>query len=294
MGHEEPFPLQYIAIGNEQWQSEYHQHYKQFVKAFEKAAEDNPDLYGDIKLIVANGTVSDSEDGWNYLILNPDSVTALVDEHYYQEPEWFLANTDRYDSYDRNSQAKVFLGEYAAKANTLDAALAEAAYMTGLEKNGDVVEMACYAPLFAHEKLNQWVPDMIFYSNDAIFGSINYYVQQMFSVNAGAISLPAEITGEGAEVLYESASVDEEGDLILKVVNVSGEALPVEVMLEGADLSAYAPQAQVTVLSGSEEKAVNSRKNMAVMPMESTMETGENFTRMVEPYSLTVIRYCHL
>lgn len=294
MGHEEPFPLQYIAIGNEQWQSEYHQHYKQFVKAFEKAAGDNPDLYGDIKLIVANGTVSDSEDGWNYLILNPDSVTALVDEHYYQEPEWFLANTDRYDSYDRNSQAKVFLGEYAAKANTLDAALAEAAYMTGLEKNGDVVEMACYAPLFAHEKLNQWVPDMIFYSNDAIFGSINYYVQQMFSVNAGAISLPAEITGEGAEVLYESASVDEEGDLILKVVNVSGEALPVEVMLEGADLSAYAPQAQVTVLSGSEEKAVNSRKNMAVMPMESTMETGENFTRMVEPYSLTVIRYCHL
>ncbi len=290
MGHEEPFELKYVGIGNEQWQSEYHQHYKQFVKAFEEAAASDPELYGDIRLIVANGTVSDSEDGWNYLILNPDSVTTLVDEHYYQTPEWFLANTGRYDSYDRNAQAKVFLGEYAAKANTLDAALAEAAYMTGLEKNGDVVEMACYAPLFSHEKLNQWVPDLIFYSNDGIFGSANYYVQQMYGNNAGDYSLDAELSGAPEQTLYESA-VDAEGDVILKIVNVSDEEIPVHVILEGErDASCFAPEAQVTVLTGADQKAMNSFKEMAVVPREETMTVGDDFSYTAPANSLTVIR----
>ena len=97
MGHEEPFDLKYIGIGNEQWQSEYHQHYRQFVKAFEEAKAADPALYGDVELIVANGTASDSTEGWAYLAQNPDQITTLVDEHYYQTPEWFLANTDRYD-----------------------------------------------------------------------------------------------------------------------------------------------------------------------------------------------------
>lgn len=290
MGHEAPFDLKYIGIGNEQWQMEYHQHYKQFVKAFEEAAESDPELYGDIRLIVANGTVSESEDGWNYLILNPDSITTLVDEHYYQTPEWFLANTDRYDSYDRNAQAKVFLGEYAAKANTLDAALAEAAYMTGLEKNGDVVEMACYAPLFSHEKLNQWVPDLIFYSNDGIFGSANYYVQQMYGNNAGDYSLDTELSGAPEQTLYESA-VDAEGDVVLKIVNVSDEEIPIHVILEGErDASFFAPEAQVTVLTGADQKAVNSFKEMAVEPKESTLTVDGTFLYTAPARSLTVIR----
>lgn len=289
MGHKEPFDLKYIGIGNEQWQTEYHQHYKQFVKAFEEAAASDPDLYGDVELIVANGTVSASEDGWNYLILNPDSVTTLVDEHYYETPEWFLENTDRYDSYDRNSQAKVFLGEYAAKANTLDAALAEAAYMTGLEKNGDVVEMACYAPLFSHSKLNQWVPDMIFYSNDGIFGSANYYVQQMYGTNAGEYSLHAELTGVGEQTLYESA-VDADGDVILKLVNVTDEGIPVNVILEGRDMTCFLPEADVTVLTGADKKAMNSFKEMAVVPQQDTLTVGENFSYTAPANSLTVIR----
>lgn len=291
MGHEEPFALKYIGIGNEQWQSEYHQHYKQFVKAFEEAAEADPELYGDVELIVANGTVSASEDGWNYLILNPDSVTTLVDEHYYETPEWFLANTGRYDSYDRSRQAKVFLGEYAAKANTLDAALAEAAYMTGLEKNGDVVEMACYAPLFSHAKLNQWVPDMIFYSNDGIFGSANYYVQQMYGNNAGSLSLPTELSGAGEQTLYESA-VDADGDVILKIVNVSDEDIPMDVVLEGKDrdIGGFLPEAEVTVLTGTDKKAMNSFQEMAVVPEESTLKIGETFTYTAPANSLTVIR----
>lgn len=288
MGHEEPFELKYIGIGNEQWQSEYHQHYKQFVKAFEEAAASDPALYGDIKLIVANGTVSASEDGWNYLILNPDSVTTLVDEHYYETPEWFLANTDRYDGYDRNAQAKVFLGEYAAKANTLDAALAEAAYMTGLEKNGDIVEMACYAPLFSHVKLNQWVPDMIFYSNDDIFGSANYYVQQLYGNNAGKYSLPSELTGAADLTLYESA-VDADGDVVLKLVNVSEEDIPMDVRLEGRDISCFLQEADVTVLTGADKKAMNALGKMEVVPQESKMEIGQTFAYTAPANSLTVI-----
>ncbi|MDE7232114.1 MAG: hypothetical protein K2N37_03465 [Lachnospiraceae bacterium] len=288
MGHEEPFDLKYIGIGNEQWQSEYHRHYKQFVKAFEEAAVSDPALYGDVKLIVANGTVSASEDGWNYLILNPDSVTTLVDEHYYETPEWFLANTDRYDSYDRNAQAKVFLGEYAAKANTLDAALAEAAYMTGLEKNGDIVEMACYAPLFSHAKLNQWVPDMIFYSNDDIFGSANYYVQQLYGNNAGKYSLPSELTGAADLTLYESA-VDADGDVILKIVNVSEEDIPMDVILEGRDISCFLQEAEVTVLTGADKKAMNALGKMEVVPQESKMGSGQTFAYTAPANSLTVI-----
>ena len=289
MGHEEPFDLKYIGIGNEQWQSEYHEHYKEFVKAFEEAAASNPALYGDVELIVANGTAFDSTEGWTYLSQNPDKITTLVDEHYYQTPEWFLANTHRYDDYDRNGQAKVFLGEYAAKANTLDAALAEAAYMTGLEKNGDVVEMACYAPLFSHEKLNQWVPDLIFYSNDGIFGSANYYVQQMYGNNAGKYSLESALAGAPEQTLYESA-VDADGDVILKLVNVSDEEQEVNIVLEGREMACFLPEAEVTVLAGADQKAMNSFKEMAVQPQGSTIAVSENFQYTVPARSLTVIR----
>lgn len=196
MGHEEPFELKYIGIGNEQWQNEYHQHYKLFVKAFEEAAAKNPELYRDIELIVANGTVSSSYEGWTYIRNYPDEITTLVDEHYYQTPEWFFTNNKRYDSYDRSRQAAVFLGEYAAKSNTMRAALAEASYMTGIERNADVVKMACYAPLFANSTSNQWTPDMMFFSNDSLMLTANYYVQQMFANNVGTNILPSALEVE--------------------------------------------------------------------------------------------------
>lgn len=196
MGHEEPFRLKYIAIGNEQWQSEYFQHYRAFVEAFNQAAEENPQMYGDIELIVANSTTSGDRVGWNYVSdCNDydDYRTTLVDEHYYESPSFFFTNTHRYDSYDRDSQASVFLGEYAAQSNTLEAALSEAAYMTGLEKNGDIVKMACYAPLFGNKTQNQWTPDLIWYSNDSVHGSVNYYVQKLFAHNKGTTNLPTSL-----------------------------------------------------------------------------------------------------
>lgn len=193
MGHPDPFPLTYIGIGNEQWQREYHQHYAAFVDAFEAAAKENPELYGNIQLILANGPTSGDTYGWDYLALNPDEVTGLIDEHYYESPNWFLTNTTRYDNYDRDTQAEVFLGEYAAKSNTLEAALAEAAFMTSLERNADIVKLACYAPLFGNSKSNQWAPDLIWFSNQSVFGSVNYYVQEMFSNNVGVKTLPSSL-----------------------------------------------------------------------------------------------------
>jgi alpha-L-arabinofuranosidase len=199
MGHSEPFELQYIGIGNEQWQTEYFEHYQIFVEAFEDAAAQNPALFDGIELIVANSTTSGDRVGWNYLEGHPDGITGLVDEHYYEAPDWFLTNTKRYDGYSRDTQAKVFLGEYAAKSNTLEAALAEAAYMTGLERNSDIVELACYAPLFGNQVSNQWTPDLIWRSQSTIYGSVNYYVQQMFANNIGSTRLPSALEVSGAE-----------------------------------------------------------------------------------------------
>ena len=112
----------------------------------------------------------------------------LVDEHYYQSPEWFLSNAKRYDKYDRKGP-KVFAGEYAChvpdRANSLYSALCEAAFMTGLERNADIVTMATYAPLFAHIKGWQWRPDMIWFDNLTSVKSANYYVQQLYSQNKG-------------------------------------------------------------------------------------------------------------
>lgn len=201
MGHEEPFDLKYIAIGNEQWQTEYFQHYQKFEEAFLAAAQENPELYGDIELVVANGTSSGDSCGWDYVEFKASEITTLVDEHYYEAPSFFFSNTNRYDSYDRSLNAKVFLGEYASQSNTLESALSEAAYMTGLEKNGDVVELACYAPLFGNKTQNQWTPDLIWFDTDSVYGSINYYVQQLFAVNSGLTELP---TTADASALSES------------------------------------------------------------------------------------------
>lgn len=191
MGHTEPFNLKYLAIGNENWGNEYFSRYAKFVKAIR-------DEYPDIKLITSSGPSSDGplyDYAWNVLNFhryNDVKFADLVDEHYYNSPDWFLNNTNRYDSYERNF-VDVFIGEYAAKSNTLYAALAEAAYMTGLERNSDVVKMASYAPLFGNTISRQWEPDLIYFNNNTVFGSINYYVQKMFSNNVGNYTLKSEI-----------------------------------------------------------------------------------------------------
>ena len=197
MGHPDKFDLTYIGIGNEQWGNDYNARYAKFREAFNEAKKDNPDLYGNIKLIMANGPLYDSTDGWDVVAKDKD-IADLLDEHYYCEPSWFLLNTDRYDSYDRDAPT-VFLGEYAAHSNTALAAMAEAAYMTALERNGDVVELAAYAPLFAYQDHTQWTPDLIWFDKTGVWGSVNYYVQKIFAANQSDRIIPSTMDATGME-----------------------------------------------------------------------------------------------
>ncbi len=222
MGHEEPFELKYIGIGNEQWGNDFFKHYEAFVDAFAEAKAADPELFEGVELMFSAG-VDDGDSGWHYMAAyeyaekwmkaNPDKniedFAGAIDHHYYNEPEWFFENADYYDedNYSRDSFTdtifgggiQVFLGEYAARSNTLKAALAEAAYMTGLERNGDIVRMAAYAPLFGNLTGLHWAPDLIWFNNHTVTSSINYYVQKIFLTNAGTELIESELVGAERE-----------------------------------------------------------------------------------------------
>ncbi|WP_369239269.1 alpha-L-arabinofuranosidase C-terminal domain-containing protein [Streptomyces sp. R21] len=188
MGHPKPFHLTHIEVGNEEnLPNEFFARFTQFRAAI--AAK-----YPDIK-VISNAGPDDSgttfDTAWK---LNKDADVDMVDEHYYNSPQWFLQNNDRYDSYDRNGP-KVFLGEYASGGNTFKNALSEAAYMTGLERNADVVKLASYAPLLANEDYVQWRPDMIWFNNHASWNSADYEVQKLFMTNVGDRVVPSTATG---------------------------------------------------------------------------------------------------
>jgi alpha-L-arabinofuranosidase len=187
MGHPAPFHLTHIGVGNEEnLPREFFARFQQFRAAIDA---EYPDI-----TVVSNsgpddaGTVFDT--AWQ---LNREGKVDLVDEHYYNSPAWFLQNNDRYDSYDRNGP-KVFLGEYASQGNAWKNGLAEAAFMTGLERNADVVKLASYAPLLANEDSVQWRPDMIWFNNRASWNSANYEVQKLFMTNAGDRVVPSKAT----------------------------------------------------------------------------------------------------
>ncbi len=194
LGHSEPFHLKMMGIGNENWLQPYYERYAQFHKALKEK-------YPEIKLVSSAGPDPADErfkSAWENLRQVPADI---IDEHCYANPSWFFDNTHRYDNYDRNGP-KVFFGEYAAQSdkivsvnnrNNLECALAEAACMTGLERNGDVVQMASYAPLFANTEAWQWKPDLIWVNNFDVCLTPNYYVQKMFANNPGDATLPVKI-----------------------------------------------------------------------------------------------------
>lgn len=190
-GHPEPFNLKYLGLGNELWGQNYFTRYEIFYNAIKAK-------YPDIKLVLSAGAFpEDANFNLTYEWLGKNNNKAdLVDEHMYQSPQWFYNNVTRYDRYDR-SGPKVFVGEYAAhgngKRNNMESALAEAAFMTGLERNSDVVAMAAYAPLFAHQSYTQWTPDLIWFNNSQSFGTPNYYVQQLFAQHVGQYVMPSKL-----------------------------------------------------------------------------------------------------
>ena len=290
MGHPEPFHLTMIGIGNEQWGERYVERYKVFAAALKTQ-------HPEIKLVVAAGPLPSGEpfeSMWStWRTLKAD----IVDEHYYMSPEWFLANTGRYDHYDR-SGPKVFAGEYAAQTagmtrpdnrNNWKSAITEAAFMTGLERNGDVVQMASYAPLMAHADAWQWKPDEIWFDNLHSYGTPDYYVQKVFANNTGTRIVPVSPQADGG--LYTSASLDERShEYILKVINYATTSRQAEIRLNGIRPSGIA---RVTTLTSADLSAENSFEYpSAVSPESSTMDvTSAVIPVQLRPYSVNIYRF---
>lgn len=253
MGHPEPFGLKFVGIGNEQWGKVYPERLELFVKAIREA-------YPDIQIVGSSGPQASGED-FDYLWPEMKRLKVdLVDEHYYRPADWFLNNARRYDNYDRKGP-KVFAGEYACHAqtpNSFESALCEAAFMTGLERNADVVPMATYAPLFAHVDGWQWRPDLIWFDNLRSVRSINYYVQQLYSYNKGTNVLKLTenkqtLAGEGG--LYASAVYDAaEEAFIVKIANVSDQAQPLKITFKGQKQFS---KGTVTLLHADDQQIVN-------------------------------------
>ena len=237
MGHAEPFNLKFVAIGNEQWGQTYIDHLKPFVEQVRAK-------YPNIKIIGTSGPDSEG-DKFEFLWPEMRKIGAdLVDEHFYRPEDWFLKSGPRYDNYPRKG-SKVFAGEYAChgrgkKWNHFEAALLEAAFMTGVERNADVVEMATYAPLFAHVDGWQWRPDMIWYDNLRSFRTCSYYVQQMYSLNKGTNVVPLTwnkqpVEGlDNQEGLFASANFDKTtGRHCVKIVNTGNKSQDITLNLKG-------------------------------------------------------------
>lgn len=295
MGHPGPFNLKFIGVGNEQWGPQYIERYKAFAAAIKAK-------YPDIVLVSGTGPFAEGE-LFDYAASELKTLNAeIVDEHYYQQPEWFLKNAARYDKYDRKGP-KIFAGEYAAQSvetvspdnkNNWQCALSEAAFMTGLERNADVVYLSSYAPLFAHTERWQWSPDLIWFDNLNAYGTPNYYVQKLFSTNKGSKVLPmlynnAAATGQNG--LYASAVKDEKtNEIILKIVNASEGAQSSEVTLEG--ISRTASKASVYTLKSDVLDGVNSLENpTAIAPAEQTITVkGKKIRFELAPYSFSVVK----
>lgn len=256
MGHPAPFNLKMIAIGNEQWGTLYTERLEPFVKAIRAK-------YPNIKIIGSSGPQAEGKD-FDFLWPEMKRIGVdLVDEHYYRSPEWFLSNANRYDSYDRNGP-KVFAGEYAChapdKENSFLTALSEAAFMTGLERNADVVHLCTYAPLFAHKEAWQWRPDLIWFDNLSFVKTPNYYVQQLFGNNAGTHVLALTMNGKavsGQQNLYATAASDAtDNTLIIKIANTGIDQKKISFILDGLKAGVHA--VTLTHLNSSDLNAKNS------------------------------------
>jgi len=283
-GHPEPFHLKYIGVGNEDLISNV------FEERFTMIYNAIRAKYPEIQVIGTAGPFFEGTDyveGWK--IANKLKVP-IMDEHYYQTPGWFIHNQDFYDKYDR-SKSQVYLGEYAAhiqgRASTLEVALAEAAYLTALERNGDVVKMASYAPLLAKDGYTQWRPDLIYFSNTDVNLTPSYYVQQLFGRNNGTEYIPVEAVYSNVavevqkRVAFSIVKDPKDQSLIVKLVNILPVAINIELELDQLNLKS--DTALVSQLTGKLESTT-------VKPEEKTMAVEKLKKQQLPPYSLTIIR----
>lgn len=283
-GHPEPFNLKYIGIGNEDLISEV------FVPRFKMIYDAIRARYPEIIVVGTVGPFyegSDYDAGWK---LAEELNIPMVDEHYYVDPGWMIHNQDYYDRYRRNG-TKVYLGEYAAhlpgRPSNMETALAEALYLTSVERNADVVAMTSYAPLLAKKGHTQWRPDLIYFTNDSVMPTTDYYVQKMFGNNSGDSYIPAELSVSdsnpdvknrfGLSIVRDSAA-GKEGDYIIKLVNM----LPVEVS-GNLDLSPLG----VTATEVTAEQLAGSPADTDITPVMTTLSLP---AVTLPPYSFTLFR----
>ena len=286
MGHPEPFDLKYLGIGNENWDALY---WTRFDILYNYVKEAHPE----ITVISSAGPVAEGAlpaNAWAKIRSRyPDTI---VDEHYYMGGDWFLSHVNRYDNYPRTT--KVFVGEYAAheavingkRPNNLYSAVCEAAYMTGLERNSDVVAMASYAPLMARDGMQQWTPDLIWFNAREVLLTPNYYVQQMFAQTVGDQVVASEY--EGLNRLVYHVVTRTEDVLYVKLVNASAYEDAMTLSLANVPDGT----ASMTRLTG-EKSAVNTfyRKD-TVVPVAGEVAFADGTAELVlPPYSVTILTF---
>ena len=297
MGHPAPFNLKFIGIGNEQWGPEYPERLAPFVTAIRKA-------YPQIKIIGSSGPDSEGKQ-FDYLWPEMKKLKVdLVDEHFYRPESWFLEQGARYDNYDRKGP-KVFAGEYAChgrgkKWNHYNAALLEAAFMTGLERNADIVHMATYAPLFAHVDGWQWRPDMIWFDNMSSVRTASYYVQQLYAHNKGTNTLTLtmnkrNVTGaEGQNGLFASAVWDKDNqEYIVKVANTSADKQSISLNFSGLGKKEQLTNGRSIKLNSPCPDAENTLENPdLIKPQEGVVSIDGNiFTTDIEPLTFAIYKF---
>ncbi len=303
-GHPAPFNLEYLGIGNEEWGQGFKERFTAFFRAIKAS-------HPEIKVVGTAGPFANDFD--NLWAFNRQLGVDIVDEHYYKRSEWFYENTARYDDYGRNGP-KVFVGEFASNSNTsknndLASALAEAAYMTGMERNGDLILNASYAPLLCNVNATvaprqgspNWNPDLIYFDHFRIYGTPSYYVQRLFSANQGDTRLPVTdfsykpgkaAVSRGAAAapgLFTAASRESaSGDIILKLVNPQPSAA--DCLIAFAGVGVLKPTAAVTVLAGKPSGANSFEAPLAVTPKSGETPAANPFRYTAPAHSLSVIR----
>lgn len=283
-GHPKPFGLKYLGIGNEEKITpEFEERFKYIYNIVRKK-------HPEIIIVGTAGPGShkgnpDFDNGWR---IAEETDLAILDEHYYEPKEYFINNQANYDNYPRDRKTKVYLGEYAAKDRKLQDALAEALYLLGVERNGDVVAMTSYAPLFAKKHHESWNPDLIYFDNSNVILTCSYYVQQMFGTTAGNYYYGDVATIKGGDKYQGTSCVlnTEKRELYIKLVNAAGEAKDASIDLSRFKIKS---KATITTMSGQPEQQ-NYFDAQPVAPVTKDIKMSKKMTLSVEPYSCSVIR----
>ena len=284
-GHPKPFGMKYLGIGNEDLIGDvFLERYHFLIDGIRKA---HPE-------ITVVGTVgpfwegSDYEYGWKAA---RQKDIAIVDEHYYNSIGWYFHHRDFYDHYDRQG-TKVYLGEWASKGNNVVNALVEAAYLTHVERNADVVVMSSYAPLLAKEGHTNWNPDLIYFNNTEVHPTANYYVQRAFGHHAGSQYVWSDLKVNGGrdveERLDKSVVIDEStGDIIIKVVSLLPKASSLTLQLGEEALKGYDLEAQLTTMA---HKGDPSRQRAWDVNETHSLTVAPSFTLDIPQYSFSILR----